>query len=1202
MKLFYYHLNGKDSFLLTGVSHALEGDVFTVSGKGSLPDQSVCELEMKFSNDPQGNLLVEMPRQYLAAFTGVDLACRCFYEADMWKINFYSEGTVYLSKLLTAAISFLGISIPPESFGESGAVSDMQFCFELPFVETGAADNDLYENLWNYFSLSFRTDLKLDLSAVFEQGNQVSLLIHSFLIEKSGALCGFSFQGRLQIWGIFIPFQIRYSGRDLMLSTIKEEGSCLEIPSINEMGRLVGIEDLKLPDSLSALTNFEVEGAGFTVASDFSGLSAFYAAFSNHNKWQIVNTPDIHITNINVGFQKSGQAITVFIGGDLLLVDWLLKLSAAYRQEHGWIFRACLTPPDENSLNLSDLFRQICRYLGFPEIPFSLPDLSFRAAIISYDMAANQFGASLEIGRLKADFQYTFAPKQSYLLDLQADCEISLENLPLVGTDLHLLDGKVIKDIRFEAASGYSVLYLNFAGKDLKLKLSGALPEEKGKEAWIESDGQERDDVREVYDSSQGKLRILWAPVELKFSIFTIHRLGVGFDGEKITLALDAELAANAFQLSLTGLSLSVAVRKITYPEFALSGLSVGFQNPALSISGGFNRYVQAGRTSYAGTLLIGAKGITVFALGSYSEGSFLAYGLVRARIGGPPAFTVTGLAVGFGYNKYLQLPDITEVDRYPLVEAAVDAKVTAGELLGKMNEKIISSKGQNFLAAGVSFESFGLASSFALLTVSFGRHLEVALLGVSEIKVPPRTEKEPIAQAKLALKAAFLPEEGVFSVQAQLMPDSYVLSKKCRLTGGFALCFWFAKEHKGDFVISLGGYREGYRKPAHYPEVPRLGLSWDISTLKISGELYFALTPSMLCAGGKLNAVYQQGALRAWFTAYVDIEIGWKPFYYDFSVGVSLGASITLNLWLFSHTFTLEMSVDLHISGPEFGGTARIKWWVISFTISFGDEQKEKGSGKKIEWQEFRESFLESQPSAKNGGTGGEQILTVSAVEGVAGQAGSDGATTEVLHPDLARFVVQSLIPSTDVTYNRTRAASADKLGVLPMGTVTLTSSLCILITQKRTGQGGEDQVKCSIEEIRQSVPKAMWSREEKGRNEAEELIQNALMGLALTPCPKAFTLFPANKFLTPDMLSEYEKIEKQYTFPSVAVLEVEGVDTKFAGFKKAAPLLKEKQKAFMKGMEQYGFTFAFDPSLDSMADNAENLFDEEFLLGHMN
>ena len=57
---------------------------------------------------------------------------------------------------------------------------------------------------------------------------------------------------------------------------------------------------------------------------------------------------------------------------------------------------------------------------------------------------------------------------------------------------------------------------------------------------------------------------------------------------------------------------------------------------------------------------------------------------------------------------------------------------------------------------------------------------------------------------------------------------DSYVLAPDCRLTGGFALCFWFKPHPRaGDFVVSLGGYHPAFNAPPHYPAVPRLGVAW---------------------------------------------------------------------------------------------------------------------------------------------------------------------------------------------------------------------------------------------------------------------------------------------------------------------------------------------------------------------------------------
>jgi len=31
--------------------------------------------------------------------------------------------------------------------------------------------------------------------------------------------------------------------------------------------------------------------------------------------------------------------------------------------------------------------------------------------------------------------------------------------------------------------------------------------------------------------------------------------------------------------------------------------------------------------------------------------------------------------------------------------------------------------------------------------------------------------------------------------------------------------------------VITLGGYHPAFQKPTHYPEVPRLGLNWNVTS-----------------------------------------------------------------------------------------------------------------------------------------------------------------------------------------------------------------------------------------------------------------------------------------------------------------------------------------------------------------------------------
>ncbi len=223
------------------------------------------------------------------------------------------------------------------------------------------------------------------------------------------------------------------------------------------------------------------------------------------------------------------------------------------------------------------------------------------------------------------------------------------------------------------------------------------------------------------------------------------------------------------------------------------------------------------------------------------------------------------------------------------------------------------------------------------------------------------------LAHAVLLIQASFLPEDGLIAVTAMLGGESYLLSKDCHITGGFACYIWYDKEHKGDFVITLGGYHKGYRKPEHYPAAAPLGLKWQITDeLLIQGNIYFALTPANLMAGGSMQMLFTAGCVHAWCTAQMDILLQWKPFTYDFSIDVSLGVRVKL---LFTHV-KLEIGCGLRLWGPEFSGIARVKLWIISFDIKF--IKNNPGSTGKIDWNSFKESYLKPEDVKMTGNGAG--------------------------------------------------------------------------------------------------------------------------------------------------------------------------------------------------------------------------------------
>lgn len=209
---------------------------------------------------------------------------------------------------------------------------------------------------------------------------------------------------------------------------------------------------------------------------------------------------------------------------------------------------------------------------------------------------------------------------------------------------------------------------------------------------------------------------------------------------------------------------------------------------------------------------------------------------LVNDPLGGPAFFFVTGLAVGFGYNRDLLIPPVEQLTSFPLVAQAIrgdglppdPGRDTLLQELENLHNYLTPKTDQYFLAVGVKFTTFKIVDSFALVTLAFGKQFAFNLLGLSTLLVPPSMEgkqvdKDPLAEIQVALRATYMPEEGVLKIDALLTPNSYILSRKCRLTGGFAFYSWFKGQHAGDFVVTLGGYHPHFNVPAHYPIVPRL-------------------------------------------------------------------------------------------------------------------------------------------------------------------------------------------------------------------------------------------------------------------------------------------------------------------------------------------------------------------------------------------
>lgn len=589
----------------------------------------------------------------------------------------------------------------------------------------------------------------------------------------------------------------------------------------------------------------------------------------------------------------------------------------------------------------------------------------------------------------------------------------------------------------------------------------------------------------------------VWFPIQKSFGPVNIQQVGIRWIGGA---NLEGAILVDG-GVSLAGLSVGVDDLSLTVPfahigqlnlwKVGLRGIAVAYEGGGVKIGGGLLQAegVDGGAgVRYDGFLLVEVGGKSFVALGSYGvvngEPSLFVFVVLGIPIGGPPYFFITGLAGGFGYNRGLVVPPIEDMPAFPLVAAMSDSSaVTAKpmEFLQRMGSAVPMERGSYWFAAGLKFTSFTLVNSQALLYVLLNRGLEIGLLGMSHMELPPGA---PLVSVELALKARFSTIEGVMSVEARLTDNSWVLSRDCRLTGGFAFFLWFDGPHAGDFVISVGGYHPRWTPPDHYPVVPRLGFNWRVSScISIKGESYFALTPREVMAGGLLEAVYDSGDIRAWFKAWANMYIRWRPFWFEVEIGISIGVSV--DTWL--GRIKIEVGASLIVWGPDIGGEVTVDVWVISITIPFGAARS--SAIDKLTWDQFRSSLLPPED---------EKLFAGSIERGLVG--GSPATGPWVLLPEFV-MRTETLLAANQIQLGggavapTVPAAGGVHIDVRPMQAAELTSIHKVRITRVSDGADltGRFQVR---EELAGNVPRALWDTD---TGDTSRTVMRALTGTRL-------------------------------------------------------------------------------------------------------
>ncbi|KAF3941743.1 hypothetical protein ABW19_dt0200428 [Dactylella cylindrospora] len=237
-----------------------------------------------------------------------------------------------------------------------------------------------------------------------------------------------------------------------------------------------------------------------------------------------------------------------------------------------------------------------------------------------------------------------------------------------------------------------------------------------------------------------------------------------------------------------------------------------------------------------------------------------------------------------------------------------------------------------------------------------------MGVYGVAVCDVPSTKSKFKFAHVELGIVCTLDIGAGTFKVEAQLSPNSFVLHPNCHLTGGFALFSWFKDSPNsiaGDWVMTIGGYHQAFNALSQYPRPPGLRINWSLGDhLTVTGEAYFAITPKVCMGGGRLHAALTLGPLYAYFDAYVDFMINYKPFYFTAEGGISVGVRFTMDLWLVTIRISVEIGAKLRLAGPPMGGVVHVDFWVFGFDIEFGASPKPE---PRLDLDQFWKNSLKS-------------------------------------------------------------------------------------------------------------------------------------------------------------------------------------------------------------------------------------------------
>jgi hypothetical protein len=210
-------------------------------------------------------------------------------------------------------------------------------------------------------------------------------------------------------------------------------------------------------------------------------------------------------------------------------------------------------------------------------------------------------------------------------------------------------------------------------------------------------------------------------------------------------------------------------------------------------------------------------------------------------------------------------------------------------------------------------------------------------LLGSLGVYLPNKDAEKRLGEIHVDIFGDFNFAASYVLIEGRLRDSNLV---EVSLTGGFAFILDWGSNPQ--FLLSVGGYHPRYKKPARFPEIPRVtALIKKGEDIRLSCEFYQAITSNSFQIGFSAELVIKKGKARVYGFLGFNALLQFDPFYFETDIRITVEVSYR------GRSF-FGIDLEFKLSGPEpwrAQGYAKIKVLFFSlkikFNTSWGGEQK---------------------------------------------------------------------------------------------------------------------------------------------------------------------------------------------------------------------------------------------------------------------